>query len=108
MENTASLQFVVKKTLIPYNFRSLSSRVYSLLRLFFSSQQDLLLVICINCNTHSQEDVDLIGQMTKMRLKSKPAITHYLTCVKASRRAFTIVTQTSIVTHTAWMTCSLS
>uniref|UniRef100_H2XNV6 Uncharacterized protein n=1 Tax=Ciona intestinalis TaxID=7719 RepID=H2XNV6_CIOIN len=44
--------------------------------------QDLLLAICVNCNTHSQEDVDVIGHMTKMRLKSKLLLNHYTLCIK--------------------------
>ncbi|XP_076816735.1 integrator complex subunit 1-like [Clavelina lepadiformis] len=44
--------------------------------------QDLLYAICVNCNTHLQEDVDVIGQMTKIRLKSKMIINHYNLCIK--------------------------
>nr|CAB3256291.1 integrator complex subunit 1 [Phallusia mammillata] len=44
--------------------------------------QDLLMAICMNCKSHSQEDVDTIGNLTKMRLKSKPLLNFYLICLK--------------------------
>ena len=40
--------------------------------------QDLLLSVAVNSTTHSQADVDVIGNFIKLRLKNKPNITLYL------------------------------
>jgi integrator complex subunit 1 len=40
--------------------------------------QDLLLSVAVNCNTHSQADIDVIGNFIKLRLKNKPNINLYL------------------------------
>eukprot|EP00111_Clytia_hemisphaerica_P010721 TCONS_00031321-protein len=42
--------------------------------------QELLMSVVLNCNTHSEYDVDVISNLVKMRLKSKP--NHYINCMK--------------------------
>eukprot|EP00057_Strongylocentrotus_purpuratus_P024524 XP_011678998.1 PREDICTED: integrator complex subunit 1 [Strongylocentrotus purpuratus] len=44
--------------------------------------QELLVSTCVNCCTHSQEDVEVIGHLIKIRLKTKPLINHYLISMK--------------------------
>ncbi|XP_071035573.1 integrator complex subunit 1-like [Parasteatoda tepidariorum] len=44
--------------------------------------QDLLYAICLNCNQHNQNDVEVISQLIKIRMKAKPIINHYLLCIK--------------------------
>ncbi|XP_054707879.1 integrator complex subunit 1-like [Uloborus diversus] len=44
--------------------------------------QDLLLALCLNCNVHNQNDVEVISQLVKIRIKAKPIINHFLSCVK--------------------------
>ncbi|CAG2123276.1 unnamed protein product, partial [Medioppia subpectinata] len=41
--------------------------------------QDLLLSLCLNCN---ETDSEVIALLVKMRLKTKPLINHFITCVK--------------------------
>jgi len=40
--------------------------------------QDLLLSVAVNCSTHSQADVEVIGNFIKLRLKNKPNVNLYL------------------------------
>lgn len=44
--------------------------------------QELLLAVCLNCNLHNQNDVEVISQLIKIRIKAKPIINHYLQCMK--------------------------
>ncbi|PIK57572.1 Integrator complex subunit 1 [Apostichopus japonicus] len=44
--------------------------------------QELLLSLCINCCTHTSKDVEVIGMLIKMRVKTKPIINHYLLSVR--------------------------
>ncbi|XP_063961921.1 integrator complex subunit 1-like [Lytechinus pictus] len=44
--------------------------------------QELLVSTCVNCCTHSQEDVEVISHLIKIRLKTKPLINHYLISMK--------------------------
>lgn len=44
--------------------------------------QELLMAVCLNCNTHSQRDVEVISQLVKIRLKTKALINLYLTCIR--------------------------
>ena len=41
--------------------------------------QELLIAVAMNCNTHSHQDVEVIGGFTKFRFKNKPNINLYLT-----------------------------
>ena len=40
--------------------------------------QELLMAVAINCNTHSQQDIEVIGGFTKFRFKNKPNVNLYL------------------------------
>ncbi|XP_007939442.1 integrator complex subunit 1 [Orycteropus afer afer] len=44
--------------------------------------QDLLMSVCMNCNTHGPEDVDVISHLIKIRLKPKVLLNHYMLCVR--------------------------
>ncbi|BFZ03172.1 hypothetical protein BsWGS_06208 [Bradybaena similaris] len=44
--------------------------------------QDLLLAVCTNCDKHDQSDLEVIGHLTKMRMKTKPLINHFLNCMR--------------------------
>lgn len=44
--------------------------------------QELLVYVCYNCTSHTQKDVEVISQLVKMRLKTKPVINLYLNSVK--------------------------
>ena len=44
--------------------------------------QDLLMSLALNCNSHSTEDVEVISNLIRMRLKTKPLANHYVTCIK--------------------------
>ncbi|XP_029649485.1 integrator complex subunit 1 isoform X1 [Octopus sinensis] len=46
------------------------------------SAQDLLLSVCLNCDQSSSMDVETIVQLTKIRLKTKPLINHYLSSLR--------------------------
>ncbi|KAH9505267.1 Integrator complex subunit 1 [Bulinus truncatus] len=44
--------------------------------------QDLLLAVCTNCDKHDANDLEVIGHLTKMRMKTKPLINHFLNCMR--------------------------
>lgn len=44
--------------------------------------QELLMSVALNCNTHTSEDIDVIGNLIKMRLKTKPLANHYISAIK--------------------------
>ncbi|NWT12898.1 INT1 protein, partial [Vireo altiloquus] len=44
--------------------------------------QDLLMSVCMNCNTHSAEDMEVISNLIKIRLKPKVLLNHYMLCVR--------------------------
>ena len=44
--------------------------------------QDLLMSLALNCNSHSTEDVEVISNLIRMRLKTKPLANHYVACIK--------------------------
>lgn len=46
------------------------------------SAQDLLMSVCLNCDQSSSMDMETIIQLTKIRLKTKPLINHYLNCMR--------------------------
>ena len=46
------------------------------------SAQELLCGVTLNCVTHTQSDVEVMVLLTKLRLKSKPNINLFLTCIK--------------------------
>nr|CAD7453362.1 unnamed protein product [Timema tahoe] len=44
--------------------------------------QELLMSVCVNCNTHTQKDVEVISHLVKIRLKTKALINLYLSCIR--------------------------
>ncbi|KAM7143374.1 integrator complex subunit 1 [Molossus nigricans] len=44
--------------------------------------QDLLMSVCMNCNTHGAEDMDVISHLIKIRLKPKVLLNHYMLCIR--------------------------
>uniref|UniRef100_UPI00358F4073 integrator complex subunit 1 n=1 Tax=Myxine glutinosa TaxID=7769 RepID=UPI00358F4073 len=44
--------------------------------------QDLLMAVCSNCTSHTAEDVEVISHITKIRLKPKPLLNHYMLCIR--------------------------
>ena len=38
--------------------------------------------VALNCSSHSLEDVEVISNIIKMRLKTKQLAAHYITCVR--------------------------
>lgn len=44
--------------------------------------QELLTSVALNCNTHTQIDIDVLGHFAKLRFKNKPNINLYLHCIR--------------------------
>ncbi|XP_075894686.1 integrator complex subunit 1 isoform X1 [Nelusetta ayraudi] len=44
--------------------------------------QDLLMSMCMNCNTHGTDDMEVISNLIKIRLKPKVLLNHYMLCVR--------------------------
>ncbi|XP_055984334.1 integrator complex subunit 1 isoform X1 [Sorex fumeus] len=44
--------------------------------------QDLLMSVCMNCDTHGPEDTDVISHLVKIRLKPKVLLNHYMLCIR--------------------------
>ncbi|KAK7940544.1 hypothetical protein WMY93_003870 [Mugilogobius chulae] len=44
--------------------------------------QDLLMSLCMNCNTHGADDLEVISNLIKIRLKPKVLLNHYMLCVR--------------------------
>src|SRR5258705_4298166 len=44
--------------------------------------QELLMSLCMNCDTHLQSDIEVVSQLVKIRLKTKPLIQLYLSCIR--------------------------
>ncbi|ETE55916.1 hypothetical protein L345_18375 [Ophiophagus hannah] len=42
--------------------------------------------VCMNCNTHSSEDVEVVSNLIKIRLKPKVLLNHYMLCVRWADR----------------------
>ena len=38
--------------------------------------------LCVNCNTHSHEDVEVISNLVRIRIKTKPTINHFVLCIR--------------------------
>ncbi|XP_063606575.1 integrator complex subunit 1-like isoform X2 [Penaeus indicus] len=43
---------------------------------------ELLMSLCLNCNTHSQLDIECISHIIRIRLKHKPLINQYMSCLR--------------------------
>lgn len=46
--------------------------------------QDLLMSLCMNCNTHGTDDMEVISNLIKIRLKPKVLLNHYMLCVRSA------------------------
>ncbi|XP_060071544.1 integrator complex subunit 1-like [Ylistrum balloti] len=46
------------------------------------SAQDLLMSLCMNCNQYDQNDIEVLSQLVKIRMKTKPLLNHFLTCIR--------------------------
>ncbi|XP_072532490.1 integrator complex subunit 1 isoform X2 [Salminus brasiliensis] len=44
--------------------------------------QDLLMSLCMNCRTHGTDDMEVISNLIKIRLKPKVLLNHYMLCVR--------------------------
>jgi len=44
--------------------------------------QELLMSVAMNCNSHSLDDIEVIGNLVRMRLKTKPLANQYITAMK--------------------------
>ena len=44
--------------------------------------QELLMAVAMNCSTHTNDDVEVIGNFLKLRFKNKPNINWFLACIK--------------------------
>ncbi|XP_064415075.1 integrator complex subunit 1 isoform X2 [Latimeria chalumnae] len=44
--------------------------------------QDLLMSLCMNCSSHGSEDMEVISNLIKIRLKPKVLLNHYMLCVR--------------------------
>ncbi|XP_041062638.1 integrator complex subunit 1 [Carcharodon carcharias] len=44
--------------------------------------QDLLMSVCTNCSTHGTEDMEVMSNLIKIRLKPKVLLNHYMLCIK--------------------------
>lgn len=51
--------------------------------------QDLLMSLCMNCNTHGADDMEVISSLIKIRLKPKVLLNHYMLCVRSALGLFT-------------------
>ncbi|OWF40859.1 integrator complex subunit 1-like [Mizuhopecten yessoensis] len=46
------------------------------------SAQELLMSLCMNCNQYDQNDIEVLSQLVKIRMKTKPLLNHFLTCIR--------------------------
>ena len=44
--------------------------------------QDLLMGVCLNCDQHSPLDIEVLSLLSKVRLKTKPLVNHYLLAMR--------------------------
>lgn len=44
--------------------------------------QDLLMSLCMNSNTHGADDMEVVSNLIKIRLKPKVLLNHYMLCVR--------------------------
>lgn len=40
--------------------------------------------LCMNCNTHGVDDMEVISNLIKIRLKPKVLLNHYMLCVRSA------------------------
>nr|CAI5827213.1 unnamed protein product [Callosobruchus analis] len=46
------------------------------------SAQELLAYLCYNCSANSQRDLEVISQLSKLRLKNKPMLNYFNNCLR--------------------------
>lgn len=46
--------------------------------------------LCMNCNTHGADDMEVISNLIKIRLKPKVLLNHYMLCVRFVESAFCV------------------
>ncbi|KAH3871098.1 hypothetical protein DPMN_034292, partial [Dreissena polymorpha] len=46
------------------------------------ASQDLLMSVCMNCDSPQLGDQEVVAMLLKIRLKTKPVINHYLLCIR--------------------------
>lgn len=39
--------------------------------------------LCMNCNTHGADDMEVVSNLIKIRLKPKVLLNHYMLCVRS-------------------------
>ncbi|KAI4461611.1 hypothetical protein MML48_5g00012025 [Holotrichia oblita] len=44
--------------------------------------QELLAYLCYNCSANTQRDIEVVAQLSKLRLKNKPLVTFFNNCLK--------------------------
>lgn len=44
--------------------------------------QELLAYLCYNCSANSQRDLEVIAQLSKLRLKNKPMVNYFNNCLR--------------------------
>ncbi|GJQ80377.1 hypothetical protein Trydic_g12240 [Trypoxylus dichotomus] len=44
--------------------------------------QELLAYLCYNCSANTQRDIEVVAQLSKLRLKNKPMVTFFNNCLK--------------------------
>ena len=64
--------------------------------------QELLVSLCSNLTSHTQFDVDVISQLVKFRIKAKPIVNLYLSCMRSVARRVGFVYNCTIV----YLVCS--
>lgn len=44
--------------------------------------QELLAYLCFNCSANTQRDLEVVAQLSKLRLKNKPMVNYFNNCLK--------------------------
>lgn len=62
--------------------------------------------LCMNCNTHGADDMEVISSLIKIRLKPKVLLNHYMLCVRSDEPL--VFGQNKKITHWLKLTRDLS
>ena len=62
---------------------TLYSQIHMLPQQLSRPAQELLTSLALNCNTHSHEDIEVVSNLIRMRLKTKPLTNHYTSCIRS-------------------------
>lgn len=57
--------------------------------------------LALNCNTNGGEDVEVISNLIRIRLKTKPLANHYVNCIKYVYIAIYIICKNKYSYHKA-------